>query len=178
MSNWEDITIYTVGHSTRSEEDFKQLLIAHGIKCIADVRAFPSSRRYPQFNQRELAAALQQHGIAYEHVPSLGGRRRSKRDSINTGLRNESFRAYADHMESEEFRNGIEQLRTLAKKSPTAVMCAEALWWRCHRSLISDHLKSKGAKVIHLLDAKKTEEHRFTPAARIENDELNYRGLL
>jgi len=135
-STWP--TIWTLGHSTRSGADFIHILKAHQIKTLVDVRSFPGSRRYPQFNSSTLSESLAGEGITYHHFPTLGGRRRPSPHSKNTSWRNSSFRAYADHMETMEFKQGIESLRELARKSKTAVMCAEALWWRCHRSLIAD----------------------------------------
>jgi len=172
------ITVWTVGHSTRSGEEFAQILLAHGIQVLVDVRSFPGSRRYPQFNRAALAESLQQVGIEYRHEPRLGGRRTPRKDSHNTAWKNASFRAYADHMESEEFRKGVEDLLELASNARVAVMCAEALWWRCHRSLIADYLKAKGMEVVHILDVNKTESHPFTSVARIVDGELSYRGLL
>ena len=156
------ITVWTVGHSTRSEEEFAQILLAHGIQVLVDVRSFPGSRRYPQFNRAALAESLQQVGIEYKHEPRLGGRRTPRKDSHNTAWKNASFRAYADHMESEEFRKGVEDLLELASNARVTVMCAEALWWRCHRRLISDYLKTEGHAVIHILDKNKTQEHPVT----------------
>jgi len=153
------ITVWTVGHSTRSGEEFAQILLAHGIQVLVDVRSFPGSRRYPQFNRAALAESLQQVGIEYKHEPRLGGRRTPRKDSHNTAWKNASFRAYADHMESEEFRKGVEDLLEVAANARAAVMCAEALWWRCHRRLISDYLKAEGRAVIHILDKNKTQEH-------------------
>ncbi|HJU94102.1 MAG TPA: DUF488 domain-containing protein [Pyrinomonadaceae bacterium] len=171
-------TIWTVGHSTRSAEEFGQILTGHGIKVLVDVRMFPGSRRYPQFNKPALSESLEQLGIEYKHEPRLGGRRTPRADSHNTAWRNASFRAYADHMETEDFRNGVKELLQLASGARTAVMCAEAVWWRCHRSLISDYLKAAGHTVMHIVDQKKTEEHPFTSAARIVDGELSYRGLI
>ena len=156
------ITVWTVGHSTRSGEEFVQILKAHGVQVLVDVRSFPGSRRYPQFNRAALAESLKQAGIEYRHEPRLGGRRTPRKDSHNTAWKNASFRAYADHMESEEFRNGVKDLLELAKTARVAVMCAEALWWRCHRRLISDYLKTEGHGVIHILDQNKTKEHPVT----------------
>lgn len=170
--------LWTIGHSTRSVEEFGQMLLAHGIQVLVDVRSFPGSRRYPQFNRAALAESLQKIGIEYRHEPSLGGRRTPRADSHNTAWKNASFRAYADHMESEEFRKGVEELLEVAENARVAVMCAEALWWRCHRSLIADYLKAAGHTVVHILDQSKTEEHPFTPAAKIVEGNLSYRGLL
>jgi uncharacterized protein (DUF488 family) len=169
------VRIWTIGHSTRSIDDFISLLEENGIMLLADVRSWPGSKRYPQFNKEALAKSLADAGILYEHVPELGGRRKPKPDSRNTAWRNASFRAYADHMETEEFRKGVERLLVLAGEAGSAaIMCAEAVWWRCHRSLISDYLKSRGIEVMHILDANKTQPHPFTSAARIVNGELNY----
>jgi uncharacterized protein (DUF488 family) len=167
--------LWTIGHSTREIADFISLLKENGIKLLADVRMFPGSKRYPQFGRDALAKSLREPGIRYEHFPELGGRRKAKPDSTNTAWRNESFRGYADYMETEEFRKGIARLVDLAEKSgPTAVMCAEAVWWRCHRSLISDYLKAGGVEVLHILDHNKVEPHPFTSAARIVDGELSY----
>ena len=171
-------TVWTVGHSTRSGEEFGQILRVHEIQVLVDVRSFPGSRRYPQFNREALSESLAKLGIEYKHAPRLGGRRAPRKDSHNTAWKNASFRAYADHTETDEFRNGVEELLELADDSRVAVMCAEAVWWRCHRSLISDYLKAKGHTVIHILDENKTEEHPFTSAARIVDGELSYRGLI
>lgn len=172
------MNIWTVGHSTRSGEEFQQILLAHEIQTLVDVRTFPMSRRHPQFNKPALSALLANAGITYHHEPRLGGRRTPRKDSHNTAWQNASFRAYADHMETDEFGAGIKALLELAGSSRTAVMCAEAVWWRCHRSLISDYLKAAGHSVVHIVAAKKTEEHPFTSAARIIDGELSYRGLL
>jgi uncharacterized protein (DUF488 family) len=170
-------SIWTIGHSTRSADEFTQILVAHEIGALVDVRSFPGSRRYPHFNKPELSNTLQLRGIEYLHNPQLGGRRRPTIDSKNTAWKNASFRAYADHMETEEFKKGIEALLELSRTKRTAIMCAEALWWRCHRSLISDYLKANGIEVIHILGAKKTEEHPYTTAARIVDGQLSYEGL-
>ena len=170
--------IWTVGHSTRGGEEFVLILRAHEIEVLVDVRTFPGSRRYPQFNRDPLAESLREAGIDYKHKASLGGRRKPRPDSHNTAWRNEQFRGYADHMETDEFKDGVKELLELASSKRVAVMCAEAMWWRCHRSLIADYLKAEGHEVIHILDEKKTEEHPFTSAARIIDGRLSYRGLL
>jgi uncharacterized protein (DUF488 family) len=172
------ITVWTVGHSTRSAEEFGKILLAHEITVLIDVRSFPGSRRLPQFNRDALAASLRELGIEYRHEPRLGGRRKPRADSHNTAWKNASFRAYADHMESEEFRRGVEELLEVAAQQRTAFMCAEAVWWRCHRSLIADYLKAEGHTVIHIIDQSKTQEHPFTSAARIVEGKLSYRGLI
>jgi uncharacterized protein (DUF488 family) len=167
--------IWTIGHSTRSIEDFIAALRANGIKLLVDVRTLPGSKRHPQFNKESLARSLGNAGIRYEHFPELGGLRKAKKDSRNTAWRNASFRGYADYMETEEFRKGVDRLAGLAGKvGPAAIMCAEALWWRCHRALISDFLKARGVEVIHIVDATKTEPHPFTSAARIVDGSLTY----
>ncbi len=170
--------VWTVGHSTKGSEEFGALLLAHEIKVLVDVRSFPGSRRYPQFNKVSLAESLEEIGISYKHLPALGGRRRPRPDSHNTAWNNPSFRAYADHMESPEFREGVGELLELAAEDRAVIMCAEAVWWRCHRSLISDYLKARGHSVVHIISATKSELHPFTTAARIVNGELSYRGLL
>ena len=149
--------------------------MANGIKLLADVRTWPGSKRYPQFNKEKLSDSLGKAGIRYEHFPELGGRRKTKPDSKNTAWRNESFRGYADYMETEEFDKGVKHLLNLAADAgPTAIMCAEAVWWRCHRSLISDYLKAVDIEVLHILDANKTQPHPYTSAARIANGKLSY----
>lgn len=172
------VTIFTVGHSTRSGEEFLEILKAHGVQVLVDVRSFPGSRRYPQFNRAALSDSVAQAGIEYRHEPRLGGRRAARPDSHNTAWRNAQFRGYADHMETEVFRKGVEDLLELARDRRLAVMCAEAVWWRCHRSLLADYLKAEGHNVLHILDLKKIEEHPYTPAARIVDGKLSYRGLL
>jgi uncharacterized protein (DUF488 family) len=167
--------LWTIGHSTRKIEHFISLLEENGIKLVVDVRGLPGSKRYPQFNKEALAQSLREHGIHYEHLPALGGRRKPKPDSRNTAWRNASFRGYADYMETEEFRKGIERLVDLTcKAGPAAIMCAEAVWWRCHRALISDCLKARGIEVTHIIDANKSEPHPYTSAARMVDGALSY----
>jgi uncharacterized protein (DUF488 family) len=167
--------IWTIGHSTRTIDEFISLLNQNEIKLLVDVRAWPGSKRYPQFNKDALAESLNAHGIRYEHFPELGGKRQSKPDSRNTTWRNASFRGYADYIETEQFQEGIERLLDVAAEAgPTAIMCAEAVWWRCHRSLIADYLKARGVKVLHVLGANKVEPHPYTSAARIVNGKLSY----
>ena len=173
----EPLRIWTVGHSTRSAEEFNEILAAHQIEALVDIRSFPGSRRYPQFNKQQLATSLTANGVAYFHLLELGGRRPARKDSMNTAWKNASFRGYADHMESDEFRQGIEGLLQIAGESRAAIMCAEALWWRCHRSLVSDFLKAHGVEVIHILDATHEQQHPYTSAARIVDGELTYAGL-
>jgi uncharacterized protein (DUF488 family) len=168
------MTIWTIGHSNRLLDDFLALLAAFEIEALADVRRFPGSRKHPHFNQEELARSLGVAGVAYEFFPELGGRRKPRPDSPNTAWRNESFRAYADFMETEEFRGGMERLLNLANGRRVAVMCSEAVWWRCHRSLIADYLKVQGIGVQHILSLKKCELHPYTGAARLVEGKLSY----
>lgn len=169
--------IWTIGHSTRSIEDFVAALTAHGIKLVADVRLLPGSKRYPHFNSDTLAGSLGTSGIAYEHYRELGGRRRPRPDSPHTAWRNDAFRGYADHMESAEFHTGVERLlASSAATGPTAMMCAEAVWWRCHRGLVSDYLKARGVEVMHIVDGKKAQPHPWTSAASIVDGALSYRA--
>ena len=170
-------SIWTVGHSTRSAEEFNHILSAHLITALVDVRSFPGSRRYPQFNKKQLEESLTAAHIQYHHSPALGGRRRPNANSKNIAWKNASFRAYADHLDSEEFKQGIKELLEVARKDRTAVMCAEALWWRCHRSLIADYLKSEGWDVSHISSEKEAEVHPYTSAARIVKGRLSYEGL-
>jgi len=172
------ISVWTIGHSTLSIEDFIGKLRSFEIQVLADVRSYPGSRRYPHFNREQLNASLADVGIHYEHFPELGGRRRARPDSHNVTWRNESFRGYADYMETNEFRSGIDRLLNIASTQPTAIMCSEAVWWRCHRSLISDYLKVKGIEVNHIMSIGKAEPHPFTSAAGIVDGELSYRGVL
>ena len=173
----KQLTLWTIGHSTRTAEKFLELLTAHGIEVLVDVRTYPGSRRYPQFNKDELRDSLIKNKIQYKHEPRLGGRRTARKDSHNTALLNAQFRGYADHMETDEFKNGVEDLLELAAERRVAVMCAEAVWWRCHRSLLADYLKAAGHEVLHIMDERKTEEHPFTSASRILKGKLSYRGL-
>lgn len=169
--------IWTIGHSTHSLEEFLSLLRRFEIQQLADVRSFPGSRRYPHFNAENLAGALERNQIKYLHIKELGGRRKARPDSLNLAWRNLSFRAYADYMETPEFLVGIERLTHWAGEARTAYMCSEAVWWRCHRSLISDYLKSKGWTVWHILDHAPAKEHPYTSAAQIRNGELSYKVL-
>jgi uncharacterized protein (DUF488 family) len=170
----EELTVWTVGHSTRTLDEFLELLTANDIEALADVRRFPASRKHPHFNQDALRDSLSGIGVEYVPLPELGGRRRPRPDSHNTVWRNESFRGYADYMETEGFRAGIKRLLELARRRRTAVMCAEAVWWRCHRSLIADYLKAGGVCVRHILDGTTTEIHPYTSAARVRDGRLSY----
>lgn len=163
-------TAFTVGHSTRSFEELLSILTAAGVKAVADVRAYPSSRRHPQFNRGALAESLDAAGLGYRHLPELGGRRRPRADSVNGAWREPAFRGYADHMASEEFATGLHALERLATERPTAVMCAEALWWRCHRRLVSDALTARGWRVEHLGAGGEPSMHELPPFAVVGDD--------
>ena len=169
------LRVWTIGHSTRPIEEFIEALHANQIATLIDVRQFPGSRKYPQYGKAALSESLTKESIDYIHIVELGGRRKPNPNSENTLWRNESFRAYADYMETKEFEAGIDRAIKFATEKPTAIMCAEAVWWRCHRSLISDYLKSRGAEVIHIINATKTEIHPYTSAARIIDGRLSYR---
>ena len=166
--------IWTVGHSTRSAADFTAILQAHHIEQIADVRRYPASRRHPQFNAPDLASALSTVDIAYLPMTELGGRRTPRRDSHNTVWRSASFRGYADYMETAVFAQALARLIAAATERRTAIMCAEALWWQCHRQMISDALKAQGLRVLHIVDQATVSEHPFTSAARIVDGRLHY----
>ena len=168
--------IHTIGHSTRPIEEFISILKAHGIAQLVDVRTIPRSRRNPQFNSETLAASLKAAGIEYRHLPGLGGLRHAKPDSINTAWRNASFRGYADYMQTEAFRENLEQLIQLVAGKSTAIMCAEAVPWRCHRSLVADALVARGIAVIEILSETKSQVHSMTPFARVEGEQVTYPG--
>jgi uncharacterized protein (DUF488 family) len=169
-----DKTIWTIGHSNRAQDEFLKILQTHEINTLVDVRTFPGSNKYPHFNKEVLETDLPLAGIAYFHFPALGGRRKPQPDSQNVAWRNASFRGYADHMLSDEFQAAVAALEELANGRRLAYMCSEVLWWRCHRALISDYLKNKGWRVIHINDIKKTQEHPYTSAARAEQGNLFY----
>lgn len=167
-------TVWSIGHSTRSIDEFIAVLEHHRVEAIADVRRFPGSRRLPQFGSDALQASLADAGVEYLLITELGGRRRPGPDTVNTVWRNASFRGYADHLASDEFLAGRERLCTLGARRRTAMMCAEVLWWRCHRSLIADVLEVAGIHVIHIRDEKNTAAHPFTRPARLHKGDLTY----
>ena len=167
-------TIWTIGHSTRTSQEFVALLGAHRLQAVADVRRYPSSRRHPQFNAADLAGTLAQASIEYLPMPDLGGRRAARRDSHNTVWRSESFRGYADYMETPAFEQALARLMAAAAGCRTAIMCAEALWWQCHRQMVADALKARGTRVLHVMDDTTVTEHPFTSAARIVDGRLHY----
>lgn len=168
-------TIWTVGHSTRTLEDFVAVISAYNVELIADVRRFPASRRLPHFNAADLEKDLARSGIEYKWLPSLGGRRQALLDSPNGGWTNSAFRGYADHTATEEFAQGLQELLTLNGGRNTAIMCAELLWWRCHRRIISDVLVSLEYEVIHIRDASFSEKHKLIQPAQLLNGDLTYR---
>lgn len=167
-------TIWTVGHSTRPIGEFTNFLRTHEIRLLVDVRTIPRSRHNPQFNTDTLAESLKEAGLVSLHMPALGGLRKARRDSINNGWRNASFRGYADYMQTAEFWHALEELMMHARQGPTAIMCAEAVPWRCHRSLISDALSSKGWEVRHIMSPEKATPHVLTSFAHIEKGTLTY----
>lgn len=171
------ITIWTVGHSTRPIEEFIDILRHNQIEIVVDVRHFPGSRRFPHFNKIAVHDALVTAGILYEHLVELGGRRPVLPDSHNVAWRNASFRGYADYMETQPFRNGVDRLLEITRAGPTAIMCSKAVWWRCHRSMIADYLKTLGVHVFHILGANKVQEHPYTPAAQVVRGRLSYEGI-
>jgi uncharacterized protein (DUF488 family) len=164
-------TVYTIGHSTRSAEELLGLLQEAGVKLVADVRAFPSSRRHPQFNAPALAEYLLAAGIDYEHFPGLGGRRSPVQGSPNGGWRETAFQGYADHMVTPEFQRALADLEAAAREAPTAIMCAEAVWWRCHRRLIADALVVRGWRVEHLGIGERPIAHELTEFAVVGPDQ-------
>jgi uncharacterized protein (DUF488 family) len=167
-------TVWTIGHSVRPLEAFLDLLGENSIEAVADVRRYPGSRRWPHFAQESIAMALEQRGLVYLWFPELGGRRTPRSDSPNTAWRSASFRGYADYMATEPFAEGLDRLVNLALGLRTAVMCAEALWWRCHRGLIADALRWLGFEVVHILGPGSTASHPYTAAARIVRGRLTY----
>lgn len=166
--------LFTIGHSTHSIEDFLTLLKTHGIRHLVDVRSIPKSRHVPQFNADVFADSLHAANLAYTHLKALGGRRHSRKDSINTGWRNKSFRGYADYLATPQFAEGLETLNQIATAAPTAIMCAEAVPWRCHRSLIADALILKGWQVRDILTAAPATEHKLTPFLKAINGQPTY----
>ena len=170
--------IFTIGHSTRPKEEFIGLLQAHGVEQLIDIRTVPRSRRNPQFNREALPEPLAAAGIDYLHMPSLGGLRHARPDSPNTAWQNASFRGYADYMQTPEFAAGIEELIQLGSDKQTAIMCAEAVPWRCHRSLVGDALMARGIPVEDIMSATRRQAHKLTPFARVEGTRVWYPGLV
>jgi uncharacterized protein (DUF488 family) len=167
--------LFSIGHSTHSLDEFLSLLAMHSIKVLADIRRFPGSKRYPQFNRGSLASVLPNAGIEYHWMESLGGRRnKGTSNSINLGLRNESFRNHADYMMTEEFKRSIKELIVIAAGKPTAIMCSESVFWRCHRRLASDYLHTQGIAVQHIMPTGKLQPHSQTERATVKGGELIY----
>jgi uncharacterized protein (DUF488 family) len=167
--------IFTIGHSNHTIETFIGMLQSFHIDWLADIRSFPGSRRLSHFNREALEISLPAHGIQYIHMKELGGRRKTDPGSKNTGWKNSSFRGYADYMETTEFKDALRGLEQLALQHRVAYMCSEALWWSCHRSLVSDALKAGGWTVTHIMGIGKSQEHRYTQPARIVEGKLSYR---
>jgi uncharacterized protein (DUF488 family) len=171
------VRLFTIGHSTHPIETFLGLLAAHRITLLADVRSYPSSRRWPQFNQAELQRALEAAAIAYRWCAALGGRRTSKRtDSPHHAWEHPAFRSYADYTDTPEFEAGLQDLMTTAREMPTAIMCSEGLWWRCHRRIISDYLTLRGWEVVHLMPGGKTVTHALPDFATVAGTRIVYDG--
>jgi uncharacterized protein (DUF488 family) len=170
------MVLYTIGHSTHTLDEFMALLGAHGITAIADVRRFPASRRHPHFGRERLQEALAAHGVAYVWMEALGGRRRARADSPHTAWTNEAFRAYADHMETPEFGAALADLLGGARTQVTAVVCAEAVPWRCHRQIIADALVAQGHQVRHVLGIESARAHQLTAFARVDGARIRYDG--
>jgi uncharacterized protein (DUF488 family) len=170
--------ILTIGHSTHPIEEFLEMLRAHSVKHLVDVRTVPRSRHNPQFEQSALGPALRRAGISYTHMKGLGGLRHPRADSINTAWKNAGFRGYADYILTAEFEKNLSSLLELAEKEQVAMMCAEAVPWRCHRSIISDALVARGVPVEHILSAAKRQPHKLTPFARVEGQRVTYPGVI
>lgn len=175
-STQQDKKIWTIGHSTLGLEDFLQMLQSFEVKLVADVRRYPGSRRYPHFNAEALEKSLLENDIAYQHFPSLGGRRQPLPDSVNTAWKHTAFRGYADYMSTDEFTSAATALMEVGQRMATAFMCSEAPWWRCHRSLIADYLKVHGWQVMHIMKAGKATEHPYTSPAVVVDGKLDYTG--
>jgi uncharacterized protein (DUF488 family) len=167
-------TIYTIGHSTRTLKDFEHLLEDFGVAQLVDIRTVPRSRHVPHFNSGKLARALARKKIGYRHLKDLGGLRKPSKESINLAWRNLSFRGYADYMQSDEFRAGLAELENLAAKKKSAIMCAEAVPWRCHRSLVADALTARGWQVRHILSTASQQIHQMTPFAAVDGESVTY----
>ena len=170
----ENKTIWTIGHSTHPFEEMIALLHSFRIELVIDIRSYPGSRKFPQYNKETLQVSLPANNIQYIHLANLGGRRKARPDSKNTSWRHLAFRGYADYMETDDFKEGIKELEKIAVKQRTAYMCSEAVWWRCHRSMVSDYLKAGGWKVMHIMAIGKAEEHPYTGPAQLINGQLSY----
>ncbi len=174
MKEQRQKTIWTIGHSTHSLDELVAMLHSFNILIVADIRSYPGSRKFPQFNKEALAVSLPENDIEYIHLNKLGGRRKVNPDSKNTTWRHAAFRGYADYMETDAFEDGIKELINIAIKQRTAYMCSEAVWWRCHRSMVSDYLKADGWEVLHIMSVDKATEHPYTQPARVVEGKLTY----
>lgn len=174
MNSTTPLIVMTIGHSTRPAREFIHLLKAHGVQRLVDIRTVPRSRHNPQFNRSELSPALHSARLHYRYMPGLGGFRHARRDSINTGWHNASFRGFADYMQTSEFRNNLDDLINLAKAERVAIMCAEAVPWRCHRSLIADALLAREIEVLEITSATRTKPHTLTPWGKITGVQVTY----
>ena len=172
------MTVYTIGHSTRPLDEFIELLRSHGVAQLADVRTVPKSRRHPHFAADALSQSLDSAGIVYRHAGELGGLRKPAVKSRNMAWRHEGFRGYADYMETAAFEGALDALVDWSREARTTVMCAEALWWRCHRQLIADALVARGLEVRHIMSARKCPGHTLTAFARVNADRVTYPGLI
>jgi uncharacterized protein (DUF488 family) len=172
------VTVYTIGHSTRALDEFIGLLHAHGVTQLADVRTIPKSRRHPHFVGLAMSESLPAAGISYRHLAGLGGLRKPAPDSPNLGWRHAAFRGYADYMRTPAFEAALEDLIVWSREGPTAVMCAEAVWWRCHRQLVADALVARGVEVRHITSARAAPVHTLTSFARVDEGRVSYPGLV
>lgn len=174
--SWTNFRIYTVGHSTRTLDELVALLRAFDVTVLADIRTIPRSRHNPQFDGDTMRSSLRGSGLEYVQLPRLGGLRRARKDSKNTGFRNASFRGFADYIQTEEFEAGLSDLRSETAKGRVAIMCAEAVPWRCHRSLVADVLTARGAEVLHITGPSRATPHHLTPFARVRGGRVTYPG--
>ncbi len=167
-------SVFTIGHSTRTIEEFVAILKSFGVEKVVDIRTVPRSRHNPQFNMDTLAGELRRRGVGYIHLKDLGGLRHPAKDSVNTGWRNSSFRGFADYMQTEEFQEGLKKVIKKAETKRTALMCAEAVPWRCHRSLLADALTARGIEVIHIISSSSHHVHTLTPFAKVQGNRIIY----
>jgi len=173
-TDWRGVRLFTLGHSTQTLDELVALLREHNVSVLVDIRTIPRSRHNPQFERDALRSALPRRRIRYVHVPALGGLRRTRKDSPNAGWRNASFRGFADYMLTDDFRAGLDELRSVAEDGTISLMCAEAVPWRCHRSLVADALTVRGAHVEHIIGPGRSRPHRLTPFANVEGKRITY----
>jgi uncharacterized protein (DUF488 family) len=172
--SWDNVRLFTIGHSTRTLDDLVSMLASFSVVVLVDVRTIPRSRKNPQFNAESLPASIEPHGLDYLHLPKLGGLRRPAKDSVTTGWHNDSFRGFADYMQSPTFEAGLEELHAATERGLTAIMCAEAVPWRCHRSLIADALTARGAVVEHIMSLGHANRHTLKPFAKVDGQRVTY----